>query len=135
MEEKELSQFFASKLKELRLEKGYTQKELGHLLGLSDAAITQYEKGKREPKRALLYELAEIFGVQVECFFPPNSSKDSHEPIQEWDDDALEILEMLNDDRDLKMLFKKTGKLSKEDKERIVRILKATLPPNHDDGC
>lgn len=135
MEEKELSQFFASKLKELRLEKGLTQKELGGLLGISDAAITQYEKGKREPKRAMLYELAEIFGVQVECFFPPNTGKDPQDPYQEYDDDALELAQQLSEEGfgELNILFKKTGKLSKEEKERVMKILRATLPENGND--
>ncbi len=35
---------------------------------------------------------------------------------------------MLESDQDLKLLFMKTGKLSPEDKDRLVRVLKATLP-------
>lgn len=127
MEERELSHFFASKLKELRLEKGYTQKELGHLLGLSDAAITQYEKGKREPKRALLYELAEIFGVQVECFFPPNTGKEAIEPIHEYDPQAEEILEAIEKNKELKILFDKTKDYTPEQIKRIAKIIDLTI--------
>ena len=131
MEENKLTQYFASKLKEIRVANGLTQKEFGEKLGLSDAAITMYEKGKREPKKALLYEIAEMFHVPIDYFFPPVEGTEVQEP--EYDEDSLEILEMLGRNPDLKILFKKTGKLSEKDKEQVVRILQATLPPSHED--
>lgn len=38
------------KLKELRKEKGLTQKELGAAIGISEVMIGQYERGVRTPK-------------------------------------------------------------------------------------
>ena len=65
----ELNKVFGDRLKNKRLEKGLTQKELGIKLGISDAAITQYEKGRREPKRELLFKLADILDVSINYFF------------------------------------------------------------------
>ena len=36
-------------LKELRAQKGYTQSELGKMLGVSASTIGMYEQGRREP--------------------------------------------------------------------------------------
>ena len=36
-------------LKQLRKAKGFTQKRLGELVGVSESAINQYENGKRLP--------------------------------------------------------------------------------------
>ena len=66
---KELNVIFGEKLKSLRTLHGFTQKELGKKLGVSDATTTYYEKGEREPKRATLFKLADIFGVSINYFF------------------------------------------------------------------
>ena len=39
-------------IKHFRKEKGYTQEELGYMVGLSGVAIMRYEKEQREPKRS-----------------------------------------------------------------------------------
>lgn len=52
------------RIKELRLEKGLTQEQLGELLGLGKAAINKYESGTVENlKRSTIAKLAEIFDV------------------------------------------------------------------------
>ena len=50
-------------LAELRKEKGYTQKELGDKLMVTDKAISRWETGKGLPDTALLKPLSEILGV------------------------------------------------------------------------
>lgn len=57
---------FAKRLRELRLELGLTQKELGIKLGFKDNAITNYEKDNREPDRVTLCKLADIFNVTTD---------------------------------------------------------------------
>lgn len=49
----------------LRKEKGYTQKELGEKLFLSDKAISKWETGVSIPDTAMLVPLAEILEVSV----------------------------------------------------------------------
>ncbi len=50
---------------QLRKEKGYTQKELGEKLFISDKAISKWETGKTVPDTALLIPLADTLGVTV----------------------------------------------------------------------
>ena len=57
---------FKERLKELRKEFGFTQKELGEKLGLSDNTITNYEKGIRHPSYSLLETLATMFECSVD---------------------------------------------------------------------
>ena len=42
---------FADKLKNLRKEKGLTQKELAAIINVSTSAVSQYERGKAIPRR------------------------------------------------------------------------------------
>ncbi len=57
---------FGERLKELRLEKDLTQKDLGRVLQLTKNAITMYEKGERTPKYEKLEEIADFFNVDMD---------------------------------------------------------------------
>lgn len=56
---------FCNVLKQLRQEKGITQKEISQFLGISQAAYSLYEKGQREPKYDMLEKIADFFNVSV----------------------------------------------------------------------
>ena len=53
-------------IKMLRKLKGFTQKDIGKFLNLSDGAISLYEVGKRIPIKTYLVELSKFFCVTVE---------------------------------------------------------------------
>ena len=56
---------FSNKLKQIRIEKGLTQKELAKLLNVSPAAYSLWEKGEREPRFEILRKLCNIFNVDI----------------------------------------------------------------------
>lgn len=73
-------------LAELRKEKGYTQKELGDKLMVTDKAISRWETGKGLPDTALLKPLSEILGVSVGELLagkrvPPEQTQDETDSI------------------------------------------------------
>lgn len=53
-------------LRQLRKEHGYTLKQIGDLMGVSDAAVSQWESGKREASYEVQLKLAELFDVSVD---------------------------------------------------------------------
>jgi len=57
---------FKSVLKELRNEKGFSQKELAKETGLSLSAIGKWEAGLREPSGGVLIILSKYFGVSID---------------------------------------------------------------------
>ena len=57
---------FAERLKELRLEKGITQDKLAQETGLSQAALANWENGKRSPTAAAVITLAKYFNVTTD---------------------------------------------------------------------
>lgn len=57
---------FSTRLKELRKEKNYTQKELAARLNLSSNSICEWEKGRCEPSIDILKQLSLIFNVSVD---------------------------------------------------------------------
>ena len=54
------------KLKELREERGLTQKQLATALGLNSVTYLHYEKDQREPPLSLLVEFAKFFDVSID---------------------------------------------------------------------
>ena len=57
---------FSERLKELRTEKGLSQKQLGLKVGLSDVAICLWEQNKRVPNLDAVILLADFFNVTID---------------------------------------------------------------------
>lgn len=63
-----MSYFVSSKVKELRLKRNMSQRELGDMLGISDRAVSKWETGLALPSAKNIIKLADIFSVPVEHF-------------------------------------------------------------------
>ena len=57
---------FGKKLKELRIEKGLSQREIGKILGVCNQTISFWENASREPDLDSLVEVAKFFEVSVD---------------------------------------------------------------------
>jgi len=58
-----------NKVRDLREERGITQKELGELVGVSRQAINAIETGKFDPSIWLAHDLSKFFNVSIESLF------------------------------------------------------------------
>jgi transcriptional regulator with XRE-family HTH domain len=67
---------FSNKLKELRKEKGLSQKVLGDFLGVTRQAVAAYEKDKRQPGYETLLKLSNYFNVSADYLLGRIESKD-----------------------------------------------------------
>lgn len=54
------------KIKELRTEKNFTQKQIGEIINCNQSAIGKYERGELEPTLSNLVKLADFFGVTTD---------------------------------------------------------------------
>lgn len=70
---KELAIFIGSKIKEYRLQNSMTQTELAKKLNISKQTVSKYEKGIIKANQDTLFQLADIFSVSVNDFFPPTT--------------------------------------------------------------
>ena len=55
-----------NKIKKLRLERGWTQEDLGKLLNVQKAAISKYENGIASPSIEILKTMSSLFGVSID---------------------------------------------------------------------
>ena len=61
-----MSEKFAERLKQLRLQHGLTQKELAKVMGVSSSAVGMWEIGRNEPDYKTLKRLADFFKVSID---------------------------------------------------------------------
>ena len=57
---------FAERVKELRLEHGLTQEQLGKIIGVKHFSVYSYEKGRACPEMKGLVALADYFEVSMD---------------------------------------------------------------------
>ena len=70
------------RIKKLRKSKGVTQRELAERLGISEQAISKWEKNLSNPSTKNLLQIAKIFGVSITYFYQDEetqSKKIAHE--------------------------------------------------------
>ena len=71
-----------NRLKVLRAERDWTQADLAGRVGVSRQTINAVEKGKYDPSLSLAFDLARLFGGNIEEIFYPdtehNGSKEPH---------------------------------------------------------
>lgn len=66
---------FGQRLRELRIENGYTQETLASKLDVSPKTIGTWERGTREPPLKNLDKLSEIFDVSVDYLLGKSDKK------------------------------------------------------------
>lgn len=66
----DLSKYAGQKIKSLREERFMTQDDLAEKMGTTRQTISRYESGSRKTNQDVLFQLAEIFNVSINAFFP-----------------------------------------------------------------
>ena len=99
MTDKELAIYIGAKIKEFRLKRNLTQKELAKLVSVGDTTIANYEKGFRSPKKDTMFDLANAFNISIDDLFP-SIQKDSSSPTSS----IQTIYDELNPPRQVKVL-------------------------------
>lgn len=56
-------------IQQIRKSRNLTQEEVAELIGMDRVSIGYMEQGRRVPKLSTLYELAELYQIDMEDFF------------------------------------------------------------------
>ncbi len=78
---------FGNLITQLRTERGFSQFQLGTLLGVSDKAVSKWENGNAKPRMATCCRLADILGVSLDELL--NASGHIHEKEPDSVSDSL----------------------------------------------
>jgi transcriptional regulator with XRE-family HTH domain len=84
-------------IKQLRIENGYTQEELGKLIGVKKAAIHKYESGiVQNMKRATIGKLANIFNVSPSYLL--GYTEDKNKELSNEENELFNLINQLSED-------------------------------------
>ncbi|RDD34256.1 HTH-type transcriptional regulator Xre [Wolbachia endosymbiont of Cylisticus convexus] len=100
--ERSLDYEVGKKVKNWRLERGYTQKDLAEKIGVKYWVILQYEKGNRRISIERLYAIAEALSISITDLIPVSKSC--------FEDEGEEILNLVREykkinDQELRKMF------------------------------
>lgn len=110
-----------TRLKELRMNAGYTGEEVGRMLQVSKSAISMWEKDLRSPSADLIERFADIYGVSTDYII---TGRESNAPKGYYhDQEATEYAEYLRTRPHAKILFSASKDMTKEDMEEAVRYI------------
>ena len=113
---------FKDILKQQRIAHGYTQEELGKMVGLQKAAIYKYENGLLvNPKRTLIKQLAEIFGVSPSYMM---GIEDEEKQTYFTDPETAKMAQILHDNPQYKVMFDSARDLDPKSVQEIIEFIK-----------
>lgn len=75
-------EYTGKRILELRQEKGWTQKQLAEMIGVTDKAVSKWERGINYPDLSLLEPLANIFGTSVADLLGLKDSPESKDALE-----------------------------------------------------
>lgn len=116
------------KIRELRKERGMTQKEVAERLGIGGSTMTMYETGRREPNMETLIKIADFFDVSTDYLLGKTNARNEKEVISRAlvdDPELYNFWKKLSEREDLQLLFKQTRNMDPKDIRTIIRIIKA----------
>lgn len=82
------------RIKQIRLENGLTQKQLGEMLGSTQQMIAQYESGKHSPKIETVRKIANALGTNI---FHLTDGDYSNFSVEELRNDFLSVATPLDE--------------------------------------
>ncbi|CYU91096.1 putative phage repressor [Streptococcus suis] len=126
MNEKELAIYIGQRIKDFRLSRNMTQKELAKRIGMGDTTIANYEKGFRSPKKDTLFDLADVFGVSIDDLFPQRTPTAPNSLIEQISDKVVYLDQKLKEPRHSAWISHGERLLSEQEKENTVNELQAT---------
>jgi transcriptional regulator with XRE-family HTH domain len=103
---------FSNRLKRLRLEKGFSQKDIAKILNIHHVNYGRYVRGDSRPSADTLAKLADALDISVDYLLEGEET-----------DAAVANLE----DKKLLQMFAKIEKLSPKDKKVVITLLDAFI--------
>lgn len=115
MDNVNITNYVANKIKTFRERKNVTQKELAEVLNTTQQTIARYENAERKADQNTLFALANYFNVSINDFFPPTRTNTNNE----------DELELLKETLKRKGFLNENEELSKENYDRLIEFAKA----------
>jgi len=120
---------YGERIARLREENGLTQEELSLKIGISRAALSHYEKNRRQPDYDTIRKLADFFGVSVDYVLGHTNIRETPESVinnaLQDDPELMGIWLEIKNREDLQSLFREVKPMTPDNVKKVIRIIKA----------
>ncbi|MFZ5352777.1 MAG: helix-turn-helix domain-containing protein [Bacillota bacterium] len=103
------------RLKDLREERNLLQKDIAKIIGITDNAISNYERGTRIPDTETLSRLADFFGVSIDYILGKTNIKNVNEKMKA----SQQAEDIYKVDPDMLIQMCRAVNLPKEERDKI----------------
>ena len=120
----------SERLKQLRKQKGVSQKKMAEKLDVSVSAYSMYERDMRNPNIKSLIKLSNYFNVSIDYLLAQTDEKEKCDKIKEKlinSDININLLEQIEDQKEIKEILNLIKDLEEEKIANIKKIIELTL--------
>lgn len=117
IQNKDIRKAFGQRLKKLRKQNGWTQKELANQVGIQFAQLNKYECGLHAPPIEKLAQLSDVLGVTLDYLITGN--RDQNQPLHN-----MRLIERLKD----------LEGFDNDDQETIIKMIDAMIVKRRVEG-
>ena len=90
--EADVDKYVGNRLRERRVELGYSQTEIAVKLGLTFQQVQKYERGYNRVSASRLHDLTKILNVEIEYFFEDIWNQKSYASPMAWGPELKELI-------------------------------------------
>ena len=108
---------FGENLAIIRKSRGYTQKKLADLLGISQSAVGMWESGDREPNFETIELIADTFNLPMSALIPSDDKATGELYAR--------VADSLQSNKKLRLLFDRSRLLSESDLDVVLGVVNA----------
>ena len=117
---------------------GCKDADVSKATGISKSTFSDWKSGRSKPKQEKLQKIADYFGVSVDYLMTGKNSSnikvvDENNNVVVLDDEALELIDSLRSNPEMRILFSVSKKATKEDIIKAVKIIEALKDENESD--
>ena len=116
---------FGENLQVLRLGHGLSQSEFGEMVGVSQAAISAYERNFREPNFEMCEKLADALNVPLSAVIIPTDKSADEDLVRA-------VADSLHNDPKRRLLFDLSLRASSSDMDAVLAVMKAIVKEKDD---
>ncbi|EFM24809.1 DNA-binding helix-turn-helix protein [Peptoniphilus duerdenii ATCC BAA-1640] len=117
-----------SNIKYLREKNNLSQKELAKILNISNSTLSQYESNVRVPSDDIKILIADYFNVSLDYLLGRSSNPHKNNKKTKVDELEEDFPEGIS------VLYRANQKLTPEQKDTMIRMIKATFFDDEDDN-
>jgi transcriptional regulator with XRE-family HTH domain len=117
-----------SNIRFLRERNKLSQKDLAKIAGVTDKAISTWERNINTPRMGAIEKMANYFGVKKSDIIEDKADRRS-------DDDVWELRDMLHKRPEMKTLLHASQKVTKEDIEKVSALVDSLKKTNPEFGA